>query len=351
MLEPRLFDLRLPSLALERGGEVVDHYARGWVWGPHAEPRGDRGGALLLEPKVPTVLLVHALTGDAAAGGERGWWAPLIGPGRALDPTRLRLLCFNNLGSCYGSSGPHDVRWPRAAELTPVDQARALLLALDAVGADEIELVAGGSLGGMITLALGALAPSRFKRLLPIAAPIASSAWVIGFNHVQREALRLDPEHPSNPARGLALARQIAMLTYRAVPGLESTQSRALPQAPGARTTYRIQSYLSHQGEKLRARFTAGAYLAMLDALDHHDLVRGAAKAESIRASCLLVDIDTDALFTSAEVDALGAALRGGGARVERVTLRSLHGHDAFLIEWAQLGGIVERALSLPEAA
>ena len=125
---PRLLDLRLPPLTLLDGGTVDPHHARVQWWGPETDlpvlerlgtpVSPDAAGPLArsaplrtgtgpgLDPSVPTVLVVHALTGDARAAGPDGWWGPLVGPGRALDPTRVRILCANNLGSCYGSCGP-----------------------------------------------------------------------------------------------------------------------------------------------------------------------------------------------------------------------------------------------------
>src|SRR5512141_2094643 len=130
---PRSFDLALPDLALAQGGIVRSHRARGWWW--------SREGDTPEKPQkdVPTVLLVHALTGSAQAGGPDGWWEPLIGPGRVLDPAHYRVLCFNNLGSCYGSSGPGVKGFPtdRNLELTSLDISRALLLSLDKLGIER----------------------------------------------------------------------------------------------------------------------------------------------------------------------------------------------------------------------
>lgn len=421
---PRLFDLTLPDLPLEAGARVSPHLVRGWWWGPAddlpwlhsrarvlsapeadaavlAPHRRDAGAlrqlagaaraphAWLRPPEAATVLLVHALTGDARAGGEGGWWSPLIGPGRALDPTRLRLVCFNLLGSCYGTSGPADEAYPRRsgdgaphasappdkgafalphdalpATLTPWDQARSILAALDALGLERIALVAGGSLGGMVALCLAALDPARFERLLPIAAAERASAWVLGFNHVARQAVLSDPTWREGGGRGLELARQLAMLTYRAEPGLELTQGRrhagAPPPAgwtPGA--PYAAQTYLEHQGQKLRARFDARSYLALLDAMDHHDLDRppdagtpaAAWGASRIQASTLAVGIDHDQLFPAAHMQRLAERLRGYGRHAEYAPLASRHGHDGFLIEWGALAPLVTRALALPAHA
>lgn len=310
--------LQLPDLALRNGGVVRDHHAFAWSWG-----------------EGPTVLLVHALTGDARADA---WWAPLVGPGRPLDPTRYRILCFNNLGSCYGSSGPGDPGFPAGARLDTRDQAAALWMALDALGVDRLHLAAGGSLGGMIAVALAALRPASVERLLPICACATSSAWIVGFNHVQRQAIALDP------VRGLEVARQLAMLTYRAAPGLDRRQSRAVPPTPGAPWPYRVQGYLEHQGRALRERYDARSYLAQLDAMDGHDV---ADRLGAVLAPALVVDIDTDVLFTPAQSDALAALLPDAA----RATLRSEHGHDGFLIEWEGLAPLVARALALTPGA
>jgi homoserine O-acetyltransferase/O-succinyltransferase len=376
---PRLFDVRLPSLPLLRGGTVEPHVARGFWWGPEgdlpalsarthdlslADVRGaqaqepvhrtdvpaglDAAGAPELDESVPTVLLVHALTGDARVGGPGGWWEPLVGPGKALDPSSLRILCFANLGSCYGSTGPLDTGFPKGVELTPWDIARALLLAVDALGVERLALVGGGSLGGMVSLCLGALGGARVERLLPLVTAQASSAWVLAWNHVQRSILELDPGWPDDVGRGLEVARQAAMLTYRAEPGLEAKQGRRQAGEPGFPLPYRVQGWLEHQGQKLRRRFDARAYLQQATAMDHHDLDDAPAGAGLISASSLVVDVDTDQLFTPAQVDALAKRLRARGAHVERATLRSLHGHDAFLLEWDALTALFKRALSLP---
>lgn len=330
---------------------VRSHRARGWWWSREGDtpdsPRAD----------VPTVLLVHALTGSAQAGGQGGWWEPVIGPGRALDPDHYRIICFNNLGSCYGSSGPGTDGFPadRDLELTSVDIARALLLALDQLGIQKIHLTTGGSLGGMVTLALAALAPARFERILPLATSVAASAWVVGWNHVARQILRLDPGYPDNIGRGLEIARQLAILTYRAEPGLDARQPRPA-FANSAALGYPVQSYLEHQGAKLRNRFAAQAYELQLAAMDHHDLLQplpgdNRPAINRVRATTLVVDIDTDQLFTPAQAEVLAAQLGQAGARVERATLPSLHGHDAFLMEWEALAPILCRALQLEAAA
>ncbi|WP_395838784.1 alpha/beta fold hydrolase [Cystobacter fuscus] len=418
----RVFDIPLPDLPLEAGARIRAHIARGWWWGPAGDlpwlqsrahllsEESVRANALKVvrrtraeldertdsllhpervapDPSVPTVLLVHAFTGDMRAGGPGGWWEPVIGPGRALDPERVRLLCFNNLGSCYGSSGPADEGFPRRGEdarfgppapllkgdprldethlpatITPWDQARAILQALDALGIERVSLVTGGSLGGMIVLCLAVLAPERFERMAPIAAASEASAWVVGWNHVARQTLLADPGYPNNPERGLELARQLATLTYRAEPGMDAHHGRGRPrpgetQAPdwSSRGHYPIQSYLEHQGTKLRARFDARSYLALLGAMDHHDLsrapepnARGEWGVPRIQASALCVGIEEDQLFPAKHMDGLARSLRDLGRHAEYAALSSPYGHDGFLIEWEPLDTLLRRALALP---
>jgi homoserine O-acetyltransferase len=397
--DPQVFDLRLPAIELESGVRIEPHVARGWCWGPRSDlpalaararvippeivrqrayrvvrrsreelldlPLPDRKSAPDLDDSVPTVLAIHALTGDMRAGGEGGWWEPMIGPGRPLDPGRVRILCFNNLGSCYGSSGPVDEGFPiqegprvLPTPVTPWDQARSILQALDALGIGSVALTTGGSLAGMIALCLAALEPDRFQRIAPIATCEAASAWIIGWNHVGREAVLLDPGYPDHADRGLEIARQIAMLTYRAEPGLDERQGRVMAEASGWEPTaaYRMNTYLEHQGQKLRSRFHPLAYIAQIGAMDHHDLGRrpgtrsagGTWGIDRIRASTLSVDISTDQLFFPEQMRRLSARLRERGVHVESFTIESAHGHDSFLIEWDQVGTLLRRALALP---
>ncbi|HET9035336.1 MAG TPA: alpha/beta fold hydrolase [Myxococcaceae bacterium] len=366
---PRLFDLRLPPLSLLDGATVDPHHARVQWWGPETDlPVLDRLGTRVspetagpvsrsaplragtgpgLDHSVPTRLVVHALTGDARAAGPGGWWAPLIGPGRALDPAEVRVLCVNNLGSCYGSSGPLDLGWPKSVRrFTPWDQARALWTLLDVLGIERLRFATGASLGGMIALCLSVLRPGGVERLLPIGTSAASSAWVTGWNHVARQVLRLDPGWPSDVGRGLELARQLAMLTYRAESSLDARHHRAAGRADPP-WPLPIQSYLEYQGKKLRRRFDARPYLLQLEAMDSHDLdaLPAGTPEKPLGGLALCVDIDTDQLFTSAQVDLLADWLTAHGAESRRATVRSPHGHDAFLIEWETLDPLVRLAV------
>ncbi|MCU0622510.1 MAG: alpha/beta fold hydrolase [Gemmatimonadaceae bacterium] len=318
-LDRPLRAVTVPSLPLE-SGEVLSDVAVAY----HRDGPAD----------APVVVVIHALTGHADAVGD--WWRLVAGPGRALDTTRVQVIAPNLLGSCYGSSGP--ATWPVAfPAVTPRDQARAIWGLLDTLGIGAAALVTGGSLGGMVALEVAALAPERVGHVAALAAPAAHTAWAIGFNHAQRVAL----DALGGGKAGLALARRIAMLSYRAEPGLEHRFGRTT-EAEGA---WRIAGWLDAHGEKLVARFDAASYRLLLDAMDAHDLGRGRA---SVAAALAPLDgrvtgigISSDVLY-SADLVRYWTELAGG--RYE--SLVSPHGHDAFLIDQHHVGRLLQRPLA-----
>lgn len=320
-------NVTLPPLRLADGSVLARPRTRVWS-------AGRRG--------MPVVLLVHALTGSARAGGDDGWWGPLIGPGRPFDTTRFRIVCLNNLGSVSGASSPTDADWPVGARVTAADQARFLRSALDVLGVDVVSLVAGGSLGGGVALELAAQDPGRVPRVWLLAATAQATPWVKAWNHVQR-AIVAATTTTGDPGRGLELARQIAMLTYRAAPGLQQTQHDALGRIDGAQRS-RVAGWLEHQGRKLRGRFTVDSYLAQLDAMDSVDV-----EVDAVRASVLVTAIDTDVLYPPDAVYATAASLRRA-QQVETTTISHPHGHDAFLLAFDALAPLAARALALPAA-
>jgi len=298
--------------------------------------------------EAPQVLVVHALTGSADAAGD--WWAPLIGPGRALDTTRVGVICVNLLGGCYGTTGPTSqdpaTGQPYGEAFPPVstrDQARAQWALLDALGIGRLALVAGGSLGGMVALEVALERPGAVGSVLPIAAPAATGALAIAWNGIQLELVRrLGPD-------GLDLARRLAMTTYRSEPDFEHRFGRAT-EPDG---TPSITSYLAYQGRKLVARFDPETYRVLVGAMDRHDA--GAGRGGLGAAFARLADhgvrvtglgIEGDILYGPAQVRALTAAAAAEGAHARYVELRSTKGHDAFLVEWDQLTEVVGDVLA-----
>jgi len=296
------------------------------------------------------VLVCHALTGSADV--DR-WWEGMLGEGRALDPARDFIVCANTLGSCYGTTGPASHRpggdgpWgPDFPRVTIRDMVRLQSQLLDRLGIQRLRMVIGGSLGGMQALEWAASFPERVESAVVIAAPARQSAWPIALSHAQRAAITADPRFrhgrypPDDPPKeGLAVARMIAMCSYRSWESLEGRFGRE--EAPGG--GFQVESYLRHQGRKLAGRFDANSYIALTRAMDSHDLGRGRggvrAALAGVEQPVLVVAIDSDVLFPAEEQWQLVEGLPQGRLG----WLASPHGHDAFLIETEALGRLVRR--------
>lgn len=277
-------------------------------------------------------LVFHALTGSADVPT---WWAPLLAPGAALDPRSRPVLAANLLGSCYGSTGPAERPGQRFPLLSARDLARAHLPLLADLGVDRLACVTGGSLGGMVALHFGTLSPVPIGRLVVFAAPAATSAQAIGWNAAQRLAIEADP------VDGLAAARAIAMITYRSGLEFEARFGRNSTRSP---ERFDVDHYLRRQGEKLVARFNAPSYLALMAAMDAHDVgpLPAAARATAERCDHVIgVGVDTDILYPAGEVRAWVDAYASEGVNAKYEEVRSPYGHDAFLIEFGQVGRIL----------
>ncbi len=298
--------------------------------------------------EAPQVLVVHALTGSADAAGD--WWAPLIGPGKALDTTRVGVLCANLLGGRYGTTGPMSTdpasgeRYgPTFPSVSTRDQARAQWALLDALGVRRLALVVGGSLGGMVALEVALERPDAVASVFPIAAPAATGALAVAWNAIQLELIeRLGVD-------GLDLARRLAMTTYRSEVDFDDRFGRAT-EPDG---TSSIVSYLRYQGRKLVGRFDPDTYRVLVGAMDRHDV--GASRGGIGAALARLADhgvhlvglgIDGDILYGPAQVRALVAAAAAAGAHSRYLALASSKGHDAFLVEWDDLTRIVGDVLA-----
>jgi len=297
--------------------------------------------------EAPQVLVVHALTGSADAAGD--WWSPLIGPGLALNTDRVGVLSANLLGSRYGTTGPTSpdpaTGRPYSAAFPAIstrDQARAHWTLLDALGVPGLALVVGGSLGGMVALEVALDRPEAVRSVVPIAAPAATGALALAWNAIQLALVdRLGED-------GLALARELAMTTYRSEADFDQRFGRAA-EADG---TPSIVSYLRYQGQKLVRRFDPDTYRTLVGAMDRHDI--GAGRGGVGTALARLADhgvrltglgISGDILFGPDQVRALVAAAAAEGAHARYAELQSTKGHDAFLAEWDALAVVLRRVL------
>jgi homoserine O-acetyltransferase len=339
--------LSIGSFTLESGATLPSVSVQYEHWGP--APADGNG----------TILVCHALTGSAHAAGpadDPGWWQGMIGPGRALDTDRYAVICANFLGGCYGTTGPTTIRaetgmpyGPDFPKVTVRDMVRVQHALLETLGISRLLAVIGGSLGGMQALEWAACYPEDVAAAIPIGCGLAHSAWAIGLNETARRAIMQDPmwqegRYSAQPAQGLALARMVAMISYRSAPSFESRFGRRL-QSGAAPPQFEVESYLHYQGRKLVDRFDANTYLTITHAMDAHDLARNrpplveALSRNPVRV--LAVGIDSDALYPVAEQREV-AAMFPYGTYAE---IHSPHGHDGFLIELDQLTALVRQFL------
>lgn len=283
------------------------------------------------------VLIFHALTGSADAVGD--WWRGVVGEGEghAIDTRRHAVLCANLLGSCYGTTGAWEEERRPFPRVTTRDMARLTQLLVESLGVARPSLVVGGSLGGMVAMEYAASFPDMLGQAVVLAAPAAHTSSAIGWNHIQRRAIAAT----GADGDGMEIARMIAMMTYRTGAELADRFGRTTHADGG----FQVERYLSHHGRKLRGRFDTHSYLTLLDAMDSHDVGRGRGGVEAaltpLRGRITGVGIPGDLLYSAEEVRAWVEAV--GGSYREVV---SSHGHDAFLLEGPQVGGILREAMA-----
>lgn len=341
--------LDLPAFSPERGGLLPAVRVAYEAWGTLAP---DRRNAVLVE---------HALTGDSHVVGPAGpghatpgWWEGLVGPGRPLDTDRWFVVCANVLGGCQGTTGPASAapdgaRWgSRFPEVTVADQVRVEAALADVLGIDRWACVVGGSMGGMRALEWAVALPDRVDALLFLASGAVATADQVGTQTTQQAAIRADPrwsggDYPASapPVQGLGVARRIAHLTYRSALELEA-RFGARVQNDGR---FAVASYLDHHGTKLAARFDAGSYVVLTEAMNSWDVGRGRGGVEAalgrVTARTVVAGIDSDRLYPPAlqqrVADALGVPLR---------LIHSPYGHDGFLVEIDEVGALLAELLA-----
>jgi homoserine O-acetyltransferase len=284
-------------------------------------------------------LICHALTGSADADE---WWGDLFGKDRVFDPSDSFIVSMNVLGSCYGTTGPSSQSEPRDfPEISIRDMVHLQKAVLDQLGVTHLDLVIGGSMGGMQVLEWAVIFPSFVGTIIPIGVGSAQSAWAIGISEAQRSAIL----SASTPSGGLATARMIAMCSYRSPMSFQSRFGRESDDG-----AFTAQTYLRYQGEKLVERFDADTYLTLLGAMDSHDLGRGRGPREAIlnriKHRALVVGTSTDVLYPVSEARSMAAAI----PNAEFAVLDSPNGHDAFLIETEKLERIVTTFLAVSKS-
>ena len=321
--------------------------------------------------KSNAVLICHALTMDQFVAdqhpvtGNKGWGETIVGPGKVLDPARYFIICANVLGGCMGTTGPlacdpatgqpWNLRFP---VVTIADMVRAQVALLDHLGIPDLFCVIGGSMGGMQVLEWAASHPSRVFSAVPIACAARHSAQNIAFHEVGRQAIMADPEwkggdyrlHKTVPARGLAVARMTAHITYLSEQALQRKFGRALQDRNalgfGFDADFQVESYLRHQGSTFVDRFDANSYLYITRAMDYFDLAAdaGGTLAHAFKGTqtrFCVVSFTSDWLFPTSESRATVHALNAASARVSFAEIVTDKGHDAFLLDEPEMFGIV----------
>jgi homoserine O-acetyltransferase len=313
------------------------------------------------------VLVCHALTGDQYVAeehpitGKPGWWETVVGPGLPVDTCRFFVVCANVLGGCMGSTGPRSPRGdglePWGTDFPPItirDMVRAQKRLIDHLGIERLFAVIGGSMGGMQALQWAASYPDAVFAAIPVACAAYHSAQNIAFHEVGRQAIFADPDWQGGrywqsgriPARGLAVARMCAHITYVSEQALTRKFGRRLQEAPkDSREAidlfgemFEVESYLRHQGSTFVQRFDANAYLTITRAMDYFDLAADydgdlVNAFHNTRTRFLLVSFTSDWLFPTAESRNIARALNRAGANVSFVEIPTDKGHDAFLLD------------------
>ena len=325
--------------------------------------------------KTNAVLICHALNASHHVAGiyagqadSEGWWDSMIGPGKPVDTNKFFVIGVNNLGSCFGSTGPlainpetnsaYGADFPLVTVEDWVDSQARLL---DFLGIDTLAAVMGGSLGGMQALCWSYRYPQRIKHAVAIAAAPNLSAQNIAFNEVARQAIMTDPDfhegnfarHHTLPKNGLTVARMIGHITYISDDQMETKFGRGLREGKkfSFAPEFQIESYLRYQGEKFSQYYDANTYLRVTKALDYFDPAaqHGGDLAKALSpasAKFLVISFTTDWRFSPARSREMVKALLDEKKDVTYTEIDAPHGHDAFLLNNAQYHAVVRTYFS-----
>ena len=327
---------------------------------------------VLNEDRSNAILICHAWTGDSHAAGRAGqghptpgWWDEMIGPGRHIDTDRYFVVCMNVLGGCQGSTGPaspHPVDGAPYGSRFPVitirDMVRTQEKVMRHLGIPSWLSVIGGSMGGMQVLEWAITYPERVRSFVPIATCLQATAQQIAWGAIGRKAIRLDPrwrggdyydaDPGDGPAEGLAIARQVAQVTFRSENvftdrfGRELADQSEFGDQFELWQRFEVERYLDYHGHKLAQRFDTNSYLLIGKAMDLHDVARnrGSLSAAIARMTMpsLVIAISTDMLYPPYQQKQIHAELTAVGTSSTYVEVDSPHGHDAFLINIDQVG-------------
>lgn len=322
------------------------------------------------------VLICHALNASHHVAGVSadnpeniGWWDNMVGPGKPVDTNKFFVIGVNNLGSCFGSTGPMSINpatgKPYGASfpvVTVEDWVNTQARVADHFQIEKFAAVMGGSLGGMQAMAWSMMYPNRVANCIVVASTPKLSAQNIAFNEVARSAILSDPDfhggdyyaHNVKPRRGLRVARMIGHITYLSDDDMAEKFGRELRRAEGDSDEYNfsfdvefeVESYLRYQGEKFADYFDANTYLLITRALDYFDPAKAyannlSAAMKDVVAKFLVVSFTTDWRFAPDRSREIVKALLDNKLDVSYGEIDAPHGHDAFLLEDARYHSLV----------
>jgi len=275
----------------------------------------------------PIVLVNHALTGNSdVIGEEKGWWREIVGEEKLIDTLRYTIIAINIPGNGYD-----DFLIDNYRDFTAKDIARIYHLVLQSLKVDQLHAIIGGSLGGGIAWEMAALYPNLAKYLIPIASDWKSTDWIIGHNSIQ-ESILLNSKKP------LQDARKMAMLFYRSPASFSQRFNRT---QVSSKKMFNVESWLNHHGRKLEDRFSLKAYLMMNHLLTTIDISKEDEPIEktlrSIQSKIIQIAVNSDLFFVKDENIETKKMLDANNVANEYHEIKSIEGHDAFLIENDQI--------------
>lgn len=282
----------------------------------------------------PIILINHALTGNSSVAGEGGWWKEVVGDSKAIDLRRYTVIAFDIPGNGYNHVAPIE----RYTLLTTKIVGNLFWKALDSLGVVQLYAILGGSLGGSVAWEMLFQRPDSIQKLIPIACTLKSSDWLIGNVHVQESIL-------SNSQNPLEDARKHAMLLYRT-----PNSFRAKFKGRQSESGFAVEHWLIHHAEQLKSRYTLPSYRLMNHLLKTIGENRAKDEVEKIFRNCKTeihtIAVDSDYMFTREEQIETYKIIRKYKKNASYGEIKSLHGHDAFLIEFQQLNKLLISILS-----
>lgn len=320
--------------------------------------------------KSNVIMVHHALSVGAHAcksdkNPEDGWWHNIIGPGLAIDTSQYFVICVNNLGSCFGSSGPLSINPETRTtfrgdfpQITIGDMVNSQKLLLDNLEISHLYAVAGSSMGAMLSLAWGIDYPDSVSNLILISTGYKAYPANIANRSIQHQAIRMDPEwqggnYQSNEKlSGFKLARKLGLYTYR---NSSEWNRRFNSHDSDSIKDTDIIEYMDYNAEKFSGYFDANSYLILTHSMDLFDVTKNFVSIEQcfskITARTLVVSVESDILFTPQQQEELYAALQEGGVDCQYINHHSQYGHDAFLVEKEPFTQYITDFLTAPAPA